>query len=124
MLQVRSHLLSLRVKIEKGMVHKINFDDIRQYNDSEVNHYIRLLLKDENFQHILQFIFNDQVKIEEIKLMLNQINTVKDLQHELSSKFTLWLKMAATRHFAQNNGQQIADSSTNYEIKIQIRYQF
>ena len=54
----------------------------------------------------------------------NGIRSYFNLQHELSSKFTLWLKMAATRHFAQNNGQQIADSSTNYEIKIQIRYQF
>ena len=52
------------------MVHKINFDDIRPFNDSEVNHYLKLLIADEHFEHILQFIFQDQSKIEEAKLML------------------------------------------------------
>ena len=64
------------------MVHKINFDDIRPFNDSEVNQYINLLLEEENFQKILQFIYKDQEKIEQAKLMLSQVNTVKDLQHK------------------------------------------
>ncbi|MFY9150810.1 MAG: glycerol acyltransferase [Prolixibacteraceae bacterium] len=62
------------------MVHKINFDDIRPFNDSEVNHYLKLLIEDEHFQHILQFMFQDQAKIDQIKLMLANIHTVKDLQ--------------------------------------------
>jgi len=62
------------------MLHKINFDDIRPFNDSEVNHYLGLLLQDGGFQHILQYIFKDQAKIEQAKLLLSSINTVRDLQ--------------------------------------------
>lgn len=63
-----------------GMVHKINFDDIRPFDDSEVNHYLGLLLQDEGFQHILKFIFNDQAKIDQVKLLLSNVRTIKDLQ--------------------------------------------
>jgi len=62
------------------MVHKINFDDIRPFKDSEVNQHIRLLLEDKNFQRILQFAFKDPTKIEQVKYMLSQVQTVKDLQ--------------------------------------------
>jgi len=62
------------------MVHKINFDDIRPFDDSEVNHYLGLLLQDESFQHILQFSFKDQAKIDQIKALLSHVYTVKDLQ--------------------------------------------
>lgn len=62
------------------MVHKINFDDIRPFDDSEVNHYLGLLLQDESFQHILQFSFKDQAKIDQIKALLSHVYTIKDLQ--------------------------------------------
>jgi hypothetical protein len=62
------------------MVHKINFDDIRPFNDSEVNQYLSLLLEDENFQHILKFLFTDQAKIDQIKFLLSNVHTIKDLQ--------------------------------------------
>ncbi len=62
------------------MVHKINFDDIRPFEDSEVNQHIRLLLEDQNFQRILQFAFKDPAKIEQVKYMLSHVQTVKDLQ--------------------------------------------
>jgi len=62
------------------MVHKINFDDIRPFNDSEVNEHLQLLLQDVNFQHILQYIFRDQEKIEQVKMMLSYVRSVKDLQ--------------------------------------------
>ena len=62
------------------MVHKINFDDIRPFKDSEVNHYLKLLLEDETFQHILKFIFDDQSKIDQIKSALSNIHTIRDFQ--------------------------------------------
>lgn len=62
------------------MVHKINFDDIRPFNDSEVNHYLGLLIHDEGFQHILEFLFRDKEKIDHIKLLLSNVHTVRDLQ--------------------------------------------
>lgn len=64
----------------KCMVHKINFDDIRPFNDSEVNYYLKLLIEDEHFQRILQYMAKDPARIEQIKLMLANIHTVKDLQ--------------------------------------------
>ena len=64
------------------MVPKINFDDIRPFNDSEVDEHIQLLLHDSYFQHILTYIFKDQAKLEQAKLMLSHIHTVKDLQHK------------------------------------------
>lgn len=52
------------------------------------------------------------------------IRSYFNFQHKLCSKFTLWFKLATTHRFTQNENQQAADSSTSYEIKIQICYQF
>lgn len=62
------------------MVHKINFDDIRPFDDSEVNHYLRLLLEDKDFGNILQFIFQDKTQLEQIKFALANLHSVKELQ--------------------------------------------
>ncbi len=43
-----------------------------------------------------------------------------NLQQKFGSKFTLWLKFAATHQLAST----IVDSSTKSEAKIQVRYQF
>lgn len=63
------------------MVPKINFDDIRPFNDSEVDHYIQLLLQDAYFLHILENIYKSPEKISQIKSVLLNIHTVRDLQH-------------------------------------------
>lgn len=68
------------------MVPKINFDDIRPFNDSEVDINIQLLLEDAYFQHILEFIYKVPEKIEQAKLALSQIHTVKDLQSKFVYK--------------------------------------
>jgi len=107
-------LLSLPVNTEKGMFHKINFDDIRPYNDSEVNHYLKLLLKDENFQHILQFIFNDQAKIKQIKLMLSQIHTVKDLQHKFVYQLVDDLILKRSTDGLTSSGIENLDKNKSY----------
>ncbi len=64
------------------MIPKINFDDIRPFNDSEVDKHIQLLLQDAYFQHILEFIFKEPAKIERAISMLTQIHTIKDLQYK------------------------------------------
>lgn len=68
------------------MVHKINFDDIRPFDDSEVNHYLRLLLKDENFQQVLQFVSKDPARIDQLKVMLENVHSIKDLQLKFVSQ--------------------------------------
>jgi len=54
----------------------------------------------------------------------NGIRSYLNIQHKLSDKFTLWLKLATLFPFARLESQQTDDSRTRYEIKIQIRYQF
>lgn len=63
------------------MIAKMNFDDIRPFNDSEVDQYIQLLLEDPYFLHILEYLFKVPEKINQVKSMLSQLHTIKDLQH-------------------------------------------
>ena len=52
------------------MVNETNFDDIRPFNDSDVDEALRMLLEDEKFQQILLSIFKDPKKIEQVKWSL------------------------------------------------------
>ncbi|WP_299583748.1 glycerol acyltransferase [uncultured Sunxiuqinia sp.] len=58
----------------------MSYDDIRPYDDHEVNHYINVLLKDNVFQQVLQFIFHDEKEREAAKQMLSKIESVEELQ--------------------------------------------
>lgn len=96
------------------MVHKINFDDIRPFNDSEVNHYLKLLIADEHFEHILQFIFQDQSKIEEAKLMLSNIHTIKDLQLKFVYQLVNDLILKKSTDGLTSSGLDKLDKHTSY----------
>lgn len=56
------------------------FDDIRPYEDQEVNHYLNVLLKDDLFRQVLFFIFNDDQKVKEISAMLANVKSREELQ--------------------------------------------
>jgi glycerol-3-phosphate O-acyltransferase len=56
------------------------FDDIRPYEDQEVNHYLNVLLKDDLFRQVLFFIFNDEQKVKEVSAMLANVKTRQELQ--------------------------------------------
>lgn len=96
------------------MVHKINFDDIRPFNDSEVNHYLRMLLQDEGFQHILEFLFKDQARIDQVKILLSQVNTVKDLQLKFVYHLVEDLILNQTTDGLTCSGTEHLDKSTSY----------
>ncbi|HAQ21760.1 MAG TPA: glycerol acyltransferase [Prolixibacteraceae bacterium] len=96
------------------MVHKINFDDIRPFNDSEVNHYLRLLLHDEGFQHILKFLFQDQAKIDQVKLLLAQVNTVKDLQFQFVYQLVEDLILKRSTDGLTSSGLEHLDKNESY----------
>ncbi|MBA4409518.1 MAG: 1-acyl-sn-glycerol-3-phosphate acyltransferase [Bacteroidota bacterium] len=96
------------------MVHKINFDDIRPFNDSEVNHYLRLLLHDEGFQRILQFLFKDQARIDQVKLLLAQVNTVKDLQLKFVYQLVDDLILKRSTDGLTSSGLEHLDRNTSY----------
>ncbi len=57
-----------------------DYDDIRPYDDHEVIHYINVLLKDEVFQQVLQFIFKDEKELAGVKQMLSKVQSVEELQ--------------------------------------------
>ena len=103
-----------RQKKGKGMVHKINFDDIRPFNDSEVNHYLKLLIEDENFQHILQFVFKDQAKIEQVKQALTQINSVKELQFGFIYQLVNELILKKSTDGLSSSGLENLDKHASY----------
>ena len=96
------------------MVHKINFDDIRPFNDSEVNHYLGLLLHDIGFQNILQFIFNDQDKIDQVKAMLSQVNSVKELQIGFMSNLVNELILKKSTDGLFSSGLEDLDKNASY----------
>jgi len=96
------------------MVHKINFDDIRPFDDSEVNHYLGLLLQDEGFQHILQFIFKDQAKIDQIKLLLAHVHTIKDLQFKFVYQLVEDLILKKSTDGLTSSGLDLLDKNTSY----------
>ena len=96
------------------MVHKINFDDIRPFDDSEVNHYLRLLIEDNDFQQILQFIFQDKTKIEQIKYVLSGIQTVRDLQFKFVYQLIDDLILKRTTDGLTSSGLEILDKHTSY----------
>jgi 1-acyl-sn-glycerol-3-phosphate acyltransferase len=58
----------------------MSYDDIRPYEDHEVNQYINLLLKDEVFQQVLQFIFKDEKERAGARQMLSKVQSVEELQ--------------------------------------------
>lgn len=96
------------------MVHKINFDDIRPYNDSEVNHYLGLLIHDGGFQRILQYIFKDQAKIDQVKLLLSSIDTVKDLQLKFVYNLVNDLIIQPSTDGLTSGGIENLDKNTSY----------
>jgi hypothetical protein len=96
------------------MVHKTNFDDIRPFNDSEVNHYLGLLLQDEGFQHVLQFVFNDQAKIDQIKVLLSNVYTIKDLQLKFVYQMVEDLILKKSTDGLTSSGLDKLDKNTSY----------
>ncbi len=96
------------------MVHKINFDDIRPFEDSEVNENLKLLLADETFQHILSFIFHDPAKIQEVKFALSNIHTVKDLQLNFMYQMIENLILKKSTDGLSSSGLEELDKNTGY----------
>lgn len=96
------------------MHHKINFDDIRPFNDSEVDEYIRILLQDQAFMQVLAFIFRDPAKIEYAKKALSTIHTVKDLQYNFVYHLIEDLILKPTTDGITSSGIENLDKSKSY----------
>ena len=96
------------------MVHKINFDDIRPFDDSEVKHYLGLLLEDENFENILKFVFKDQSKVDQAKFAIANISTVKDLQLKFMYRLIEDLILKKSTDGLSSSGLDRLDKNTSY----------
>ena len=96
------------------MVHKINFDDIRPFDDSEVNENLKVLLEDSNFGNILQFIFKDQNRIDQVKFALANIHTIKDLQLKFMYPLIEDLILKKSTSGLSSSGLDKLDKNTSY----------
>lgn len=92
----------------------MNYDDIRPYEDHEVNHYINVLLKDEVFQEVLQFIFRDEEKMQEAKAMLSRIQSVNELQMTFMLSLVKDWIIAKTTSGVTWSGLDTLDKSKSY----------
>lgn len=96
------------------MIPKINFDDIRPFNDSEVDKYIQLLLNEPRFQHILEFIFKENEKIEHARVALAHIHTIKDLQYKFVYQLINELILKRSTDGVTSSGLENLDKSKSY----------
>lgn len=96
------------------MIAKMNFDDIRPFNDSEVEKYIQLLLQDPYFNHILEFIFKVPEKVNYAKSMLQKIQTVKDLQHSFMYKLIEDLILKPSTDGLSSSGLENLEKDKSY----------
>ncbi|MDP3915777.1 MAG: 1-acyl-sn-glycerol-3-phosphate acyltransferase [Bacteroidota bacterium] len=96
------------------MIPKINFDDIRPFNDSEVDKYIQLLLNEPRFQHILEFIFREKERIEHAQVALSQIHTIKDLQHKFVYQLINELILKRSTDGLTSSGLENLDKGKSY----------
>ncbi len=96
------------------MVPKMNFDDIRPYTDSEVNHYIQVLINDPDFQMVLQYLFRDTEKIGHVRQMLLGIQTIRDLQQDFMYSLIEDLILKPTTSGLTCSGLENFDKSKGY----------
>ena len=57
-----------------------NFDEIRPYNNHEVEEKMKLLLEDPVFDRVLMHIYPDEQKTNEVKYLLSTFKTIDDVQ--------------------------------------------
>lgn len=98
------------------MCEKLNFDDIRPYHDSEVSHYLHILLKDPGLHKVLNFVFHDENKIEAIKQMLPHIKTIKELQGKIMYPLIEDFILKSTTDGVTCSGLENLEESKSYLI--------
>ena len=96
------------------MVHKINFDDIRPFDDSEVNQNLKVLIDDEDFGNVLTFVFKDQGRIDQVKFALANIHTIKDLQLKFMYQLIEELILKKSTSGLSSSGLERLDKNTSY----------
>lgn len=99
------------------MCEKFVFDDIRPYNDSEVNGYVNLLLNDPEFNRIMStYIFRDGNKMAYVKQMLSGVQSIKELQGKFMYPLIEDLILKPTTDGVTCSGLENLDQSKSYLI--------
>jgi hypothetical protein len=75
---------------------------------------LHLLLGDDNFQHILTYMFKDQARIDQVKVLLANIHTVKDLQLKFVHQLVNDLILKRSTDGLTSSGLQKLDKNTSY----------
>ncbi len=96
------------------MVEDYNFDDIRSFEDSEVDEKLRYLLRDKDFQQVLHFLFKDDSKIEQARFALENIHTINELQSNFMSPLIDELILERSTDGQTTGGLENLDKSKSY----------
>ncbi len=92
----------------------MSYDDIRPYQDHEVNHYLHVLLNDEVFKQVLFYIFQDENKINEISKMLSEIRSINELQMKFMYPLIKEWIIEKTTSGVTSSGFENLDKSQSY----------
>ncbi|MEN6456011.1 MAG: 1-acyl-sn-glycerol-3-phosphate acyltransferase [Prolixibacteraceae bacterium] len=92
----------------------MSYDDIRPYQDREVNHYLHVLLNDEVFKQVLFYIFQDENKINEVSKMLSEIQSINELQMRFMYPLIKEWIIEKTTSGVTSSGLENLDKSQSY----------
>jgi len=92
----------------------MSYDDIRPYQDHEVNHYLHVLLNDDVFKQVLFYIFQDENKISEISKMLSGIRSINELQMKFMYPLIKEWIIEKTTSGVTSSGLENLDKSQSY----------
>lgn len=92
----------------------MSYDDIRPYQDHEVNHYLHVLLNDEVFAQVLAFIFQGEKKIKEIRELLSGIRSINELQMKFMYPLIKEWIIEKTTSGVSYSGLENLDKSKSY----------
>ena len=92
----------------------MSYDDIRPYQDHEVNHYLHVLLNDEIFTQVLAFIFREENKIAEVRKMLSEIRSINELQMKFMYPLIKEWIIEKTTSGVTTSGLENLDRSQSY----------
>ncbi len=91
------------------------YDDIRPYNDDEINHYVNLLLNDSAFLKVLSSIYEgDNEKLNQSINLLSKFNTRHDFQHNFIGPLIKSWIIKRTTNGLTHNGLDKLDKSKGY----------
>lgn len=92
----------------------MSYDDIRPYQDHEVNHYIQVLLNDEIFRQVLFFIFKEEDQVRKVRELLSGVDSINELQMKFMYPLIKEWIINTTTSGVTYSGMENLDKSQSY----------